>query len=66
MVSRSVGVAVTLYIFLLEVLGSNLGRDTGYPDSVFVVFHSPSKQVKIMSLQVLSNSSVILPFDCKV
>jgi hypothetical protein len=26
------GIAVTLYIFILGVHGSNLERDTGYPD----------------------------------
>jgi hypothetical protein len=28
-----------------EVLGSNLGRDTGYPDKIFVVFLRPSGQM---------------------
>jgi hypothetical protein len=37
---------LALLLHIQEVLGSNLGLETGYPDSrFFVVFLSPSRQI---------------------
>jgi hypothetical protein len=38
--TEQAGVAVTLQTCLQEVLGSNLGRDTGYADRLLVLFLS--------------------------
>jgi hypothetical protein len=35
---------LTLLLHILEVLGSNLSPETGYPDRFFVVFLSPFGQ----------------------
>jgi hypothetical protein len=41
-----IGTDVTPQTYIRELLGSNLGRDTGYPDSdFFVVYPSPSKKI---------------------
>jgi hypothetical protein len=58
--------AATLWTCIQEVLGPNLGQDTGYHDTVFVVLLSPFKQVPQLqylnfdttaSFQILSSSS---------
>jgi hypothetical protein len=36
---------LTILLRIREVPGSNLGTETGYPERVFVVFHSPSRQI---------------------
>jgi hypothetical protein len=51
--SERVGAAVDLWTRNLEVLVSNLGRDTAYPHAL-VVLSSPSKQI-----MEYSNSSLI-------
>jgi hypothetical protein len=40
------GAAVTLYVCIPEVLGSNLDRDTGYLDRVSVILLSISWQMR--------------------
>jgi hypothetical protein len=42
--TEQVDVAVTVYICIWEVLGSHLGRHTGYFD-IFAVFLSSSRQM---------------------
>jgi hypothetical protein len=56
-----------------DVLGSNLGWKSGYPDRFFVVFMSLQakagivlKWVSITSSQILSNSSVFPTFDAYI
>jgi hypothetical protein len=59
------------YIYIQEVLTSNLDWDINYPDfSIFTVFlpiHANSSVVPqpgmAISFQILSNSSLILPTD---
>jgi hypothetical protein len=37
--TEQIGVAVTLYIRIREVLASNLGQDIGYPGCFIMVLH---------------------------
>jgi hypothetical protein len=41
----SVPQAVTLSAFIGDVPGSNIGRVTSYPDTYFMVYLSPSRQL---------------------
>jgi hypothetical protein len=43
---KQVDVAVTLCTRILEVLGSNHGQDTGYPDRFIAIFLSPFRQIR--------------------
>jgi hypothetical protein len=43
--TESSGQAIGTLIRIREVPGSNQGSETGYPDMLFVVFLSPSRQV---------------------
>jgi hypothetical protein len=42
--AKLVGITVTLLTHIREVLSSNFDRDTGYPDSFFVIFLSLSSR----------------------
>jgi hypothetical protein len=43
--TEQVCVAVKFCPFIREVFGSNLGRNTGYTDSIFMVFLSPFRKI---------------------
>jgi hypothetical protein len=46
--TENVYIAVVLLIYIREVLGSNLGRNTGYPDCGLVIYLSPSNSCSII------------------
>jgi hypothetical protein len=60
---EQVGVAVTLQTRIRKVLGSNIGRDTGYPETFRGFFQFFRTYEGTISFKILSNSLVILQFD---
>jgi hypothetical protein len=70
-ITRQSGLEVTLYILIREVLLSNLGRGTGFPNIVHGFpqplygnsWIGPSIRAQADSFHIPSNSSLILPFD---
>jgi hypothetical protein len=50
--TKRVSLAVTLLTRIRKVFGSNLARDTGYRDRLFVAFLSPSKKAQPMTKYV--------------
>lgn len=48
-------IAITLYVCILEVFGSNFGRDTGYPG----VLHGFIQSFR----EYISNSTILAPFQ---
>jgi hypothetical protein len=59
--TEQVGIAVTLYTCIWKVLGSNICRDTVYPDWGFILFSSTAQDkcwdIKSIKLQPLPPES---------
>jgi hypothetical protein len=53
---EKIGVAVTIYISIVEVLSSNLGRVISYTDRIFTVFLSFPKQMPGLYLDYITTS----------
>jgi hypothetical protein len=55
--------AVTLVTCIREITGSNLDRDTTYPDWSRLVFFSPKKRIKIWRYKVGQDCFLPCPFQ---
>jgi hypothetical protein len=57
--SHRAGVAVTLYIRTGEMLCGDLGSGTDYPDTFYVVFFCPSRQIPRYYLDYATTASFL-------